>query len=97
MDIILLLTAQEQDEDILQEEMAKVARLILWILFYNVFCHLQFILINMIETLIKRRQAWWNSMLTLYAGEIYYFTWAFCEYFSPMLYALYTPWMMRTP
>lgn len=58
MDIILLLTAQEQDEDILQEEMAKVARLILWILFYNVFCHLQFILINMIETLIKRRQAW---------------------------------------
>lgn len=29
MDIILLLTAQEQDEDILQEEMAKVARLIL--------------------------------------------------------------------
>lgn len=29
MDIILLLTAQEQDEDILQEEMAKVAHLIL--------------------------------------------------------------------
>lgn len=29
MDIIFLLIAQEQDEDILQEEMAKVARLIL--------------------------------------------------------------------
>lgn len=29
MDIIFLLIAQEQDEDILQEEMAKVAPLIL--------------------------------------------------------------------
>lgn len=43
MDIIFLLIAQEQDEDILQEEMAKVAPLILWILFimfsviYNLF------------------------------------------------------------